>query len=157
MADRAKRLAALRAKKLAKQRRGNGEEPTNGAAPQDDEGPAKKRARVSEDGSSVVSAAAAGAAEGGAEGEGEGEDESTVVAPAQALEEVQEAENQAAVQAEMEKEAKLGEGDEVDILALAPKKINWDLKEAVQPRLEKLERRTQRAILALIKERMETA
>lgn len=152
--DRAKRLAALRAKKLAKERRENGAEAAGTAAPQDNEGPAKKRARISEDGSSVVATPTARGEGADAEGEENTAEEPSVIAPAQALEEVQEAENQAAVEEEMAKEAKLGEGDEVDILSLAPKKINWDLKEAVQPRLDKLERRTQRAILALIKERM---
>jgi len=36
-----------------------------------------------------------------------------------------------------------------------PKKINWDLKRAIQPKLDKLEKRTQKAIVALLKERLE--
>ncbi|GMI37521.1 hypothetical protein TrRE_jg12209 [Triparma retinervis] len=46
-----------------------------------------------------------------------------------------------------------GPGDE--IAALAPKKINWDLKRDAQGRLDKLEKRTQRAIIGLLKERLE--
>lgn len=40
------------------------------------------------------------------------------------------------------------------VAALAPKKINWDLKRDVQPKLDKLERRTQRAIVQLLQERL---
>lgn len=45
-----------------------------------------------------------------------------------------------------------------DSLAAAmssPKKSNWDLKRNIQPKLDKLERRTQKAIVALLKERLE--
>ena len=38
---------------------------------------------------------------------------------------------------------------------LAPKKINADLKREIQPKLTKLERRTQKAIVALLRERLE--
>jgi coiled-coil domain-containing protein 12 len=38
-------------------------------------------------------------------------------------------------------------------LTLAPKKPNWDLKRDVAKKLEKLEKKTQSAILALIKEK----
>lgn len=34
------------------------------------------------------------------------------------------------------------------------KKINWDLKRDVEPQLEKLERQTQKALVALLKERL---
>jgi coiled-coil domain-containing protein 12 len=37
---------------------------------------------------------------------------------------------------------------------LAPKKITFDLKRAIEPRLEKLERATDRAIAELIRERL---
>lgn len=47
------------------------------------------------------------------------------------------------------------QGVEVDPLTVAPKKINWDLKRDIQPKLDKLERRTQKAIVALLKERLE--
>jgi coiled-coil domain-containing protein 12 len=35
------------------------------------------------------------------------------------------------------------------------KKINWDLKRDIQPKLDRLEKRTQKAIVALLKERLE--
>jgi coiled-coil domain-containing protein 12 len=38
--------------------------------------------------------------------------------------------------------------------ALAPKKLNWDLKRDIQPKLDKLERRTQRAIVQLLQDRL---
>jgi coiled-coil domain-containing protein 12 len=38
---------------------------------------------------------------------------------------------------------------------LAPKKINADLKREIEPKLHKLERRTQKAIVALLRERLE--
>ncbi|XP_065052563.1 coiled-coil domain-containing protein 12-like [Rhopilema esculentum] len=44
--------------------------------------------------------------------------------------------------------------DEVDIANLAPRKPDWDLKRDVAKKLEKLQRRTQRAIVELIKERL---
>ena len=46
-----------------------------------------------------------------------------------------------------------GPGEE--IAWLAPKKINWDLKRDAQGRLDKLEKRTQKAIIGLLKERLE--
>lgn len=39
-------------------------------------------------------------------------------------------------------------------LNIAPKKANWDLKRDVEKKLEKLSRRTQRAIVEIIRERM---
>ena len=42
-----------------------------------------------------------------------------------------------------------------ELSALAPKKVNWDLKRDLQPKLEKLERRTQRAIVELLHQRLE--
>lgn len=47
--------------------------------------------------------------------------------------------------------------DEVDLTALAPRKIDWDLKRDVNKRLEKLDRRTQRAIADLIRARLSSA
>lgn len=44
--------------------------------------------------------------------------------------------------------------DEVDLINLAPRKPDWDLKRDVAKKLEKLERRTQRAIAELIRERL---
>jgi cwf18 pre-mRNA splicing factor len=35
------------------------------------------------------------------------------------------------------------------------KKINWDLKRGIQSKLDKLEKRTQKAIVSLLKERLE--
>lgn len=42
-----------------------------------------------------------------------------------------------------------------EISSLAPRKVNWDLKRDVQPKLDKLERRTQRAIVELLHQRLE--
>ncbi|XP_030638293.1 coiled-coil domain-containing protein 12 isoform X2 [Chanos chanos] len=44
--------------------------------------------------------------------------------------------------------------EEVDLANLAPRKPDWDLKRDVAKKLEKLERRTQRAIAELIRERL---
>ncbi|XP_053915859.1 coiled-coil domain-containing protein 12 isoform X1 [Cuculus canorus] len=44
--------------------------------------------------------------------------------------------------------------DEVDLTNLAPRKPDWDLKRDVAKKLEKLEKRTQRAIAELIRERL---
>ena len=44
---------------------------------------------------------------------------------------------------------------EEDVVAVAPKKINWDLKRDIQPKLDRLERRTQRAIVEMLRERLE--
>ncbi len=38
-----------------------------------------------------------------------------------------------------------------DLTTLAPRKVDWDLKRDVSKRMEKLERRTQRAIAQLIR------
>jgi coiled-coil domain-containing protein 12 len=43
-----------------------------------------------------------------------------------------------------------------DVEQSAPKKINWDLKRDIAPKLEKLEKRTQRAIIVMLKERLES-
>lgn len=42
-----------------------------------------------------------------------------------------------------------------DVTTMGPKKANADLKRGIQDKLDKLERRTQRAIVALLKERLE--
>lgn len=42
----------------------------------------------------------------------------------------------------------------MDITNLAPRKPDWDLKRDVAKKLEKLERRTQRAIAELIRDRL---
>uniref|UniRef100_A0A8C1CP92 Coiled-coil domain containing 12 n=1 Tax=Cyprinus carpio carpio TaxID=630221 RepID=A0A8C1CP92_CYPCA len=44
--------------------------------------------------------------------------------------------------------------EEVDLANLAPRKPDWDLKRDVAKKLEKLERRTQKAIAELIRERL---
>ena len=41
-----------------------------------------------------------------------------------------------------------------DFTNLAPRKPDWDLKRDIAPKLEKLERRTQKAIAELIRERL---
>lgn len=45
--------------------------------------------------------------------------------------------------------------EEIDIQNLAPRKPDWDLKRDVSKKLEILERRTQRAIAELIRERLQ--
>lgn len=44
---------------------------------------------------------------------------------------------------------------DVDLLNLAPQKIDWDLKRDIAPKLEKLERRTKRAIDMLVLAKMQ--
>ncbi|VDK55522.1 unnamed protein product [Anisakis simplex] len=44
--------------------------------------------------------------------------------------------------------------EQVDISRLAPRKVDWDLKRDVAERMDKLERRTQRAIAELIRQRL---
>lgn len=44
--------------------------------------------------------------------------------------------------------------EDLDISSLAPRKPDWDLKRDVSKKLEKLERRTQKAIAELIWERL---
>ena len=43
----------------------------------------------------------------------------------------------------------------MDIKAIGPEKINGDLKRGIQDKLAKLERRTQKVIVELLKERLE--
>lgn len=40
------------------------------------------------------------------------------------------------------------------LVNVAPKKANWDLKRDIQPKLDKLERRTQRAIMEILMEQV---
>ncbi|GFQ86505.1 coiled-coil domain-containing protein 12 [Trichonephila clavata] len=47
--------------------------------------------------------------------------------------------------------------EEVDLTTLAPRKPDWDLKRDVAKKLEKLERRTQKAIAELIRERLKSS
>nr|XP_022910554.1 coiled-coil domain-containing protein 12 [Onthophagus taurus] len=44
--------------------------------------------------------------------------------------------------------------EELDITTLAPRKPDWDLKRDVSKKLEKLERRTRKAIAEIIRERL---
>ncbi|XP_067619398.1 coiled-coil domain-containing protein 12 [Eurosta solidaginis] len=44
--------------------------------------------------------------------------------------------------------------DEIDIANLAPRKPDWDLKRDVSKKLERLDRRTQKAIAELIRDRL---
>ncbi|CEG65639.1 hypothetical protein RMATCC62417_02381 [Rhizopus microsporus] len=47
------------------------------------------------------------------------------------------------------------EKEEVDLFNLAPKKPNWDLKRDVEKKLQRLERKTQKAIYEIIRKRLE--
>lgn len=58
------------------------------------------------------------------------------------------------VQEELEREGEGVKIDKLDFVNLAPRKPDWDLKRDIAPKLEKLERRTQRAIAELIRERL---
>ncbi|CAM9853979.1 unnamed protein product [Ectocarpus sp. 12 AP-2014] len=55
------------------------------------------------------------------------------------------------IQQELKKQKETQDEEELNI---APKKANWDLKRDVEKKLEKLDRRTQRAIVEIIRERM---
>lgn len=43
---------------------------------------------------------------------------------------------------------------DIDISSLAPKKVDFDLKRAINKKLQKLEKRTQKAISELIRDRL---
>ena len=45
--------------------------------------------------------------------------------------------------------------EEIELTTLAPRKPDWDLKRDVAKKMEKLERRTQRAIAELIRDRLD--
>ncbi|KAH6924908.1 hypothetical protein HPB50_026413 [Hyalomma asiaticum] len=62
----------------------------------------------------------------------------------------------AAIEEEIKEKIAVGEEvvKEVDLASLAPRKPDWDLKRDVSKKLEKLERRTRRAIAELIRERL---
>jgi coiled-coil domain-containing protein 12 len=56
---------------------------------------------------------------------------------------------------EMDVDANLPElVTEIDLTNLAPRKVDWDLKRNIQKKLDKLEKRTQRSIAELIRERI---
>ena len=44
--------------------------------------------------------------------------------------------------------------NDLDVVKLAPKKVNWDLKRDLEQRMEKLEKQTQKAIDDLIRSRL---
>ncbi|KAJ4459514.1 putative cwf18 pre-mRNA splicing factor [Paratrimastix pyriformis] len=44
---------------------------------------------------------------------------------------------------------------QINLLSLAPKKVTWDLKRDLQKKLDRLERRTQRAIYEIIREHIQ--
>lgn len=48
------------------------------------------------------------------------------------------------------------EGEEL-LLSVAPKKPNWDLRRDVEPKLAKLERRTQRAMITIMQNQQQNA
>lgn len=52
------------------------------------------------------------------------------------------------------KEAKYDPLKGIDLATLAPKKSDWDLKRDVSKKMEKLERRTQKAIVHLVRDRL---
>eukprot|EP01135_Chromosphaera_perkinsii_P004749 Nk52_evm21s295 gene=Nk52_evmTU21s295 len=52
------------------------------------------------------------------------------------------------------KKSILPEGDELDVLSLAPRKANWDLKKAMEKKVKLLEKKTQNAIVTLIRQRV---
>ncbi|KAK8779375.1 coiled-coil domain-containing protein 12 [Amblyomma americanum] len=64
----------------------------------------------------------------------------------------------AAIEEEIKHKIAVGDPEdlakEVDLASLAPRKPDWDLKRDVSKKLEKLERRTKRAIAELIRERL---
>lgn len=49
----------------------------------------------------------------------------------------------------------VGSGGWSTVLPVTTKKVNWDLKRDIQSKMDKLERRTQRAIVDLLRERLE--
>lgn len=61
---------------------------------------------------------------------------------------------EATVQSQLEVVMAPGTVDEIDLTNLAPRKPDWDLKRDVAKKLEKLERRTQKAIAELIRVRL---
>ncbi|KAG8191353.1 hypothetical protein JTE90_006099 [Oedothorax gibbosus] len=65
------------------------------------------------------------------------------------------------VESEVEKQLEAAKPEplieEVDLTTLAPRKPDWDLKRDVAKKLEKLERRTQKAIAELIRERLKSS
>lgn len=54
----------------------------------------------------------------------------------------------------LEKAKDVTDIDEVNVGTLAPRKPDWDLKRDISKKLEKLDKRTQKAIVELIRERL---
>mmetsp|Transcript_12732 Transcript_12732/g.16133 ORF Transcript_12732/g.16133 Transcript_12732/m.16133 type:complete len:180 (+) Transcript_12732:114-653(+) len=48
-----------------------------------------------------------------------------------------------------------GNSTATEVTAIAPKKVNWDLKRDIAKKLNRLEKRTQKAIVELLRERLE--
>lgn len=67
----------------------------------------------------------------------------------------------AAIEEEIKEKVAVGKPEDlakdVDLASLAPRKPDWDLKRDVSKKLEKLDRRTKRAIAELIRERLSSA
>lgn len=67
----------------------------------------------------------------------------------------------AAIEEEIKEKIAVGKPEDlakdVDLASLAPRKPDWDLKRDVSKKLEKLDRRTKRAIAELIRERLSSA
>lgn len=59
------------------------------------------------------------------------------------------------VQEELGKEKETVTVADLDFTSLAPRKPDWDLKRDAAPKLAKLEKRTQRAIAELIRDRLQ--
>jgi len=74
--------------------------------------------------------------------------DANVVSPAEPVE----IEDHVQDQMEFAKETPIA--NDIDLTTLAPRKIDWDLKRDTDKKLRKLERRTQRAIADLIRERL---
>uniref|UniRef100_A0A914MFM8 Coiled-coil domain-containing protein 12 n=1 Tax=Meloidogyne incognita TaxID=6306 RepID=A0A914MFM8_MELIC len=55
-------------------------------------------------------------------------------------------------QLEAGKDAKIGES--LDINTLAPRKVDWDLRRGIKEKLDKLDKRTNKAIIQLIRKRV---
>lgn len=83
-----------------------------------------------------------------------GEEEQEPVAKKTKTEEAPSALQQALERAEKEKASSMQHAAAV-VVDAAPKKVNADLKRDIASKLDKLERRTQRAIIELLKERLQ--
>ena len=64
-------------------------------------------------------------------------------------EEIKSIEKNVADQIEATKETKVT--DTLDLNTLAPKKVDWDLRRGIQDKLDKLDRRTNKSIIQLIR------